>query len=171
MLDAVEDGIGQPIGAQELPDILDRVQFGCARRQKDQADVARHFELGGGVPPCSIEQHDGMSASCHATRDFLDMQLHAGRAGEWERQASGFAARRADRPEQPGVVVALVGWLAWPRASPGPLPDDAVLLADPGLVLEPDLDRLSLRQMAGVGAQDAGEVFLNASMTAGSCPG
>lgn len=25
VLDAVEDGIGQPIGAQELPDILDRV--------------------------------------------------------------------------------------------------------------------------------------------------
>ena len=25
VLDAVEDGIGQPVGAQELPDILDRV--------------------------------------------------------------------------------------------------------------------------------------------------
>ena len=123
------------------------------------------------MPSGAIEQDDRVGASCHATRDFLDMQLHAGRAGEWERQASGFAARRADRPEQPGIVVALVGRLAWPRASPGPLPDDAVLLADPGLVLEPDLDRFSLRQMAGVGAQDAGEVFLNASMTAGSCPG
>lgn len=28
MVDAVEDGIGQPVGAQELPDILDGVQFG-----------------------------------------------------------------------------------------------------------------------------------------------
>ncbi|GCD59911.1 hypothetical protein NBRC3280_2506 [Acetobacter pasteurianus NBRC 3280] len=90
------------------------------------------------------------------------MQLHAGRAGE---------RRRADRPEQPGILVALISRLAWPRAAPGPLPDDAVLLADPGLVLEPDLDRLSLRQMAGMGAQDTREVFLNASMTAGSCPG
>lgn len=165
MLDAVEDGIGQPIGAQELPDILDRVQFGGARRQKDQADVTRHFELGGGVPSCSIEQYDSVGASCHAPRDFLDVQLHASRAGERERQASGLAARRTDCPEQPGIVVALISRLAWPRASPGPLPDDAVLLADPGLVLEPDLDRPSLRQMAGMGAQDAGEVFLNASMT------
>jgi hypothetical protein len=41
---------------------------------------------------------DGMSASCHATRDFLDVQLHAGRAGERERQVSGFAARRAIAP-------------------------------------------------------------------------
>lgn len=32
MLDTVEDGIGQPIGAQELPDILDRVQFGSTGR-------------------------------------------------------------------------------------------------------------------------------------------
>ncbi|GCD59910.1 hypothetical protein NBRC3280_2505 [Acetobacter pasteurianus NBRC 3280] len=66
MLDAVEDGIRQPIGAQELPDILDRVQFGRARRQKDQADVAGHFELGGGVPSGAIEQHDGMSAAGNA---------------------------------------------------------------------------------------------------------
>lgn len=51
MLDAVEDGIGQAIGGQELPS---------------------------GV----FEQHDSMSASCHTTRDFLDVQLHAGRAGE-----------------------------------------------------------------------------------------
>lgn len=28
VLDAAEDGIGQPVGAQELSDILDRVQFG-----------------------------------------------------------------------------------------------------------------------------------------------
>lgn len=120
------------------------------------------------MPSCSIKQYDSVGASCHAPRDFLDVQLHAGRAGERERQASGFAARRADRPEQPGIVVALISRLAWPRAAPGPLPHDAVLLADPSLVLEPDLDRPSLRQMAGMGAQDAGKVFLNASMTPGS---
>ncbi|BAK82519.1 hypothetical protein GLX_01070 [Komagataeibacter medellinensis NBRC 3288] len=123
------------------------------------------------MPSGAIEQDNRVDVSCHATRDFLDMQLQASRAGEWERQASGLAARRADRPELPGIVVALVGRLAWPLVAPGPLPDDAVLLADPGLVLKPDLYRLSLLQMAGVGARDAREVFLNASMTAGSCPG
>jgi len=85
VLDPVEDDIGQPIGAQELPDILDRVQFGRARRWEDQADLARHFELGGGLPSCLIEQYDSVGASCHAPRDFLDVQLHAGRASERER--------------------------------------------------------------------------------------
>ena len=99
------------------------------------------------------------------------MKLHAGGADERQHQAGSLAARRADRPEQPGILVALVSRLAWSRAAPGPLADDAVLLADAGFVLKPDFDRLSLRQMADMGIQDAGEVFLNASMTAGSCPG
>lgn len=64
------------------------------------------------------------------------------------------AVRRADRPEQPGILVALVSRLAWPRAAPaGPL------AADAGFVLEPDLDRLALGWMADMGNQDAEEVF------------
>jgi len=121
--------------AQELPDIFDRVQFGRAKRQKEQADSAGQLQLVGGMPSGAIEQDDGVGTAGRRTRDFLGVQLHAGRAGERERPASDFAARRADRPEQPGIVVARVSRLAWPRAAPGPLPDDAVLLADPGLVL------------------------------------
>ena len=63
VLDAVEDGIGQPICAQELPDILDRVQFGSTGRQKDQADIAGELQFTGGMPSCAIEQHDGMGTA------------------------------------------------------------------------------------------------------------
>jgi len=31
MIDVFKDGIGQPVGAEELPDIFDWVQFGSAR--------------------------------------------------------------------------------------------------------------------------------------------
>ena len=34
----------------------------------------------------------------------------------------------------------------WPRSTPGPLADKAVLLADPGLIRKPDFDRRRLRQ-------------------------
>lgn len=112
-----------------------------------------------------------MGAAGDTTRNFVEMQLHAVSADKREREACRFAARRTDGAEQPGIDVTLVGGLTWLRASLGPLPDDTVLLTDPGLVLEPDLDRLSLRQMASMSAQDTGEVFLNASMTDGSCPG
>ena len=40
----VKDAIGQPIVADELPDILDRVQFGAFGRQWHQRDVGRHYE-------------------------------------------------------------------------------------------------------------------------------
>ena len=80
------------------------------------------------------------------------------------------------RPGRKGVgnygrFVALVGRLPRSRAAPGPLPHDAVLLADAGLVLEPDLDRLALGQVGKVRAQRAREVFLYASTISPSWPG
>lgn len=56
VIDIVEDGVGQPVGAEELPDILDLVQFGSMRWQEDQADVARQSEFGGRMPRCVIKQ-------------------------------------------------------------------------------------------------------------------
>jgi hypothetical protein len=88
------------------------------------------------------------------------MELHGLGVGKRQRQRGTRSAPRADGAEQIGVSVALVGRLARPRAPPGPLPDSPVLLADAGLVLEPDLDRCSLGQIGQMGAQRAGEVFL-----------
>ena len=56
-------------------------------------------------------------------------------------------------------------------AAPRPLPREAVLLADPRLVLEPDLDLLLARHPRKVGSERAREVFLNAWMTSPSCLG
>jgi len=81
------------------------------------------------------------------------------------REGGAFAEPGADGAEQVGVLVALVGRQARSRAGPGPDPGAAVLLAEPGLVLEPDLDRLLLGQVAYVGRERAGEVFLNPSST------
>src|ERR1700722_12413993 len=69
------------------------------------------------------------------------------------------AAGRADRAEQIGVVVALVGGLPWPRSPPGPLPNLAVLLADAGLVFKPDFDRRRLGQAVEMSLQRAREVL------------
>ena len=99
------------------------------------------------------------------------MQLHAGRAGKRQHQACRLAERGADGAEQPGILIALIGRLAWSGATPRPLPDKTVFLPDAGLVLPPEFNPPASGQMPGVGAQDRGEVFLNASMTDGSCPG
>jgi hypothetical protein len=91
------------------------------------------------------------------------MKLHHGRIGVGQREGRPDAAGRADRAEQIGVVVALVGGLPWPRPAPGPLPNLAVLLADAGLVLKPDFDRRRLRQSFEMSLQRVREVFLKAS--------
>jgi hypothetical protein len=65
-----------------------------------------------------------------------------------------------DGAEQIGALVALVGRLSGPRAASGPLPHEAVLLPDPGFVLEPDLDWRPLGQSGQMRAQRAREVFL-----------
>ena len=91
------------------------------------------------------------------------MELHHVSVGVGQREGRPDAPRRADRAEQIGIVVALVGGLPWPRSAPGPLPNLAVLLADAGLVFKPDFDRRRLRQAFEMGLQRAREVFLKAS--------
>lgn len=54
---------------------------------------------------------------------------------------------------------------------PRPFPEDAILLAYAGLVLEPDLDLLLARNAREVGSKPGREVFLNAWMTSPSCLG
>lgn len=103
--------------------------------------------------------------------DFVEMQLHGLRVGARQHQAGALAEPGTDGAEQVGVFVALVGRQARARAGSGPDAGAAILLAEPGLVLEPDLDPLFLGQMAYVGCERAGEVFLNASSTCGSWRG
>src|SRR5262249_35739542 len=52
-------------------------------------------------------------------------------------------ASRADGTEDIGILVALISGLAWAAATLGPLIDEAVLLSNARLVLEPDLNRRS----------------------------
>ena len=91
------------------------------------------------------------------------MELHHVSVGVGQHEGRPDAAGRADRAEQIGVVIALVGGLPWPRPASGPLPDKAVLLADTGLVLKPDFDWRRLRQSIEMSLQRVREFFLKAS--------
>lgn len=111
------------------------------------------------MPGGAIKQDYGMGSPHHTARDFVEMQLHAGRASKRQHQACRLAECGADGAKQPGIFIALIGWLAWSCATTRPLPDKTVLLSDAGFVLPPEFDPLALRQMVGVGHQDRGEVF------------
>jgi len=103
--------------------------------------------------------------------DLIDMGLHGLGVCEGHGERRADTAGWADGAEQVDAIVALVGRLARASATPGPLPDDPVLLSDPGFVLEPDLDTFSLGDVGEMRLQGRREVFLNASIIPAFWPG
>ena len=103
-------------------------------------DVVRHIEAGRNVPSSALHEQNGVRSAGDVAGYLVEVELHGFGIGLRQRKRGG-AARRTDGAEQIGIFVALVGRLSRSRTAPGPLPDDAVLLADPGFILEPDFDR------------------------------
>ena len=161
----LEDAVREPVLAQVLPDVLDRVEFGRARRQQDDGEVLGKLQLVGLVPPRPVHEDDGVRLGGDVSADLVEMHLHGACVGPGQHEGRARAAQGTDRAEQIGVLVALVGRQAGPRAGLGPQPGSAVLLAEPGLVLEPDFDPPVLGQMAYMRGERAREVFLNPSST------
>src|ERR1700733_1991261 len=85
--------------------------------------------------PARSRMRTAWAALGEVARDFVEMELHHVCIGIGKRQGRSDAPRWADRAEQIGVVIALIGGLSGSRSAPGPLADETVLLADPGFVL------------------------------------
>ena len=46
----LEDAVGEPVFAHELPDVFDRIEFGRSGWKRHECDIAGNFEGGGGMP-------------------------------------------------------------------------------------------------------------------------
>ena len=71
-----EDAVRKPVVAHELPDVLDRVQFGRFGRQRDERDVWRDGQRLRDMPACLIKDEDGVCARRHGGRYLFEMQGH-----------------------------------------------------------------------------------------------
>ncbi len=96
-------------------------------------------EVFGAVPAGLIEDQDGVRAGGYSCSDLVEMKLHGFGVAERENESGASSAFRANRAEQIGRLRALIMRGAGTRALPGPTIGELVLLADPHLVLEPDL--------------------------------
>ena len=123
------------------------------------------------MPARAVEQQDGMGVGCNMTGDFFEMKLHGFSVSIGQGKTSAFALGRTDGSEEIGIGVALVSGLSWSCTASGPLPDDAVLLANAGFILEPDFDDLLCLQFAQMAVQRLAEVFLKAAIVSVSWPG
>ena len=120
-------------------------------RQEEQGDILGALEFASGVPAGAVEQEEGMGTGRDLAGNLAQVGLHGMGIGPGQGKRCPSAARGADGAEEVEALIALVLGLVRPCAFLGPLPHQAVLLAQAHLVLPPKLDRRPGRQMADCG--------------------
>jgi hypothetical protein len=123
-----EHAARQPVLAQKMPDVLNRVQFGRSGGQQHQREVVWHDEVLGAVPSGPVHQHDPMGSGSHGLRDFRQVQAHGLRVASGQHQGRALTLLRADRPEDVDRACPLIVRGARPGGcSPGcDMPAEAV---------------------------------------------
>src|SRR5262245_66620510 len=116
-----------------------------------------------------FEDAVGEPVVAHELPDVLDrVELWALR--RQHDQGCTLALRRADCTEDVGGSGPLVPRCAWTGAALGPAAGDLVLLADAGLVGEPDFYRVAVKRLLARNCLQArGEVFLKSSIAPSAC--
>ena len=160
-----EDAVRQPVVTHELPYVLDRVELGASRRQRQEGDVGRDDQLGRPVPSGLIKDDDGMSTGRHVERDFFQMHAHRFTVAAGHDDAGRLAFSRTDRTKDPGRGSPLITRSRRARAALGPAPGELGLLADPGFILPPQLYGRSFGEAVADLRQTGWEVFLKTAMS------
>jgi hypothetical protein len=163
-----EDPVGEPVIADELPNVLLRVQFRGAGRQRQQRDIGGHLQSAGHVPAGLIQDHHRMCPRRDRCADLLKVILHCGGITPGHDKGGALALRRANGAEDIGRDRALVVGSPGTRAALGPSTGQLVLLTDAGLILEPDLDLDTRADLFLDRRQFGGEVFLKFSIASAS---
>ena len=164
-----EHTIREPVIAHELPEVFYRIEFGRARRQWQDGNVARHDQVLRQMPASLIHDEDSMRIVVNMSGDFGQVLVHGIGVAPRHDEGCGFSVPGADRAEDVCRASALVVWSRRSRSTLGPAACDLVLLPDPGFVLEPDFDHSAFGGSPGDFRHCGGEVFLNVSAASASC--
>src|SRR2546430_691104 len=160
-----EDTVGEPVVAQELPHVFDRVELGTFWRQRNDGDVGRHDEARRQMPAGLVDQEDGVGCRRDSFGDLREVQVHGLGVTGRQDQGRALALLWADGTEDVGGSGALIAGSARAGAALRPSPGDLVLLTDASLVGEPDFYRLAVERLfARDGLQARGEAFLKSSI-------
>src|SRR3954467_2571538 len=167
----VEQAVAQVPLPQEQPEPLDRVEVRRIRRQPDERDIARDHEPLGLVPASAVEHQDAMFALGQRRRELAEEGVH--RPGPDRRRDEGeaVAGRRPDGAEEVGPSVTLVAQTRRPLATGEPAMADAPLLAETGLVHEPERQAFVAVRRPRVVQSGLQPPFANASRAAASAFG
>jgi len=160
-----EDAVREPVVAHKLPDVFDRIELGAFWRQRNDGDICGHEEAGRQVPASLIDQEDGMGSGRNRFGDLCKMQVHRLAVAGRQDQGRALALLGADRAEDVGGSGTLVARRTGAGAALRPPASDFVLLADTGLVGEPDFYCIAVDALlARDRLQTGGEAFLKSSI-------
>ncbi len=170
VLVGVEHAVGEPVVAQELPEVLDWIEFRAFGRQCNDRDVWRYDEPVRQMPPGLIDEEYGVRAWRDFGGDFGEVQVHRPGVASRHDESCALALLRADGAEDIGRGRALIVRRRRAGAAFGPASCDLVLLPDARFIGEPDLycsriDALLARDRL----QARGETFLKSSMAPSAC--
>src|SRR2546430_4644797 len=141
-----EDTVGEPVVAQELPHVFDRVELGTFWRQRNDGDVGRHDEARRQMPAGLVDQEDGVGCRRDSFGDLREVQVHGlGVAGRQD-QGRALALLWADGTEDVGGSGALIAGSARTSAALRPPAGGLVFLTDAGLLGGPDFYRVAVER-------------------------
>ena len=165
----LEDTVGEPIVAHELPDVFYGVELGRFRRQRQERDVVWNGQLRRNMPSGLIEDENGMRAGSNRKRDLFQMESHGLGVARGKNETGAFSLYRADGAEDVGRVRPLVVRRRRPCPALGPSAGDLVLLTDASLVLEPNLYWFAASLPCAGFVREGEEVFLKSAAASSSC--
>jgi len=122
------------------------------------------------MPARLIDEKHGVCAWRDLGGDFGEMEVHRLCIASWHDERRALAVLGTDRAEDIGRGGSLVRRRARTRAALGPTAGDLVLLADAGLVGEPDLYGGGLDALLAPDlVQARGKAFLKSSIAPSAC--
>jgi hypothetical protein len=117
------------------------------------------------VPSGLIKDDDGMGTGRHVEGDLFKMHAHRLAVAAGHEDACSLAFRGADCADDPCRGASLIARSRGARAALGPAPGELGLLADPGLILPPQLHGRSLGKALADLRQTGGKAFLKMAMS------
>jgi hypothetical protein len=160
-----EDPVREPIVADKLPEVLDRIEFGELGGQRHEGDVRWHEEFRRKMPSGLVEQDCGMGAGRDGGGNLGEMKVHRVGIAFRQHQPGALAVLGADRTENISRCRALIAGSDRPRSAQGPTTGDLVLLTYSGFVREPNFYFVAVDTLlVGDLVQNGRPVFLNSSI-------
>ncbi len=111
------------------------------------------------MPAGAIADQHGNGAFCHLRADFRQMQVQHFRIGGGIDHRGAYTMLRADGTEDVGAIVPIIAHYQRPRTDRCPDIRVGPLLADAGLILEPNFYRRARRRIVERSARQTLEVF------------